>query len=343
MTTSRYDTIVIGAGQAGPGLALALAERGERVALVEADRLGGTCLNSGCRPSKALIASARAAHVARSSGHLGVRTDAVRVDLAAIVARKDALVGGWRDGYADLLGAHDNIDYIEARATFTGTGEEGHHLVAAADQTLGAPRVVINSGARSVPPPIPGLETVAWLDHHGILDLTELPEHLVVLGGSYMGLEFAQAFARLGSEVTVIDLAERIVVGEDPEISEAITAFLTDEGLEIHTGTAIDRVSSNGRGIALELTGGATKQASHLLIAAGRVPNSEALGLDTVGWRPASGATSRPARSSRRTSKASTPSATSTVAVPSPTPPTRTTRSSPTISRAVRAPSPTAP
>lgn len=285
MTDSdRFDAIIIGAGQAGPSLAMALDGRGQRVALIEERRFGGTCLNDGCRPTKALRATARAAHVARTAHRLGVVVEGrVRVDLAAAVARKDRLIDGWRSGYEDHFRNHESIRYLEGRARIAGTGADGAHRVTVGDRTLIAPRVVINVGARSVPPPIDGLDAVEWYDHHRLLELTVVPDHLVVVGGSYVGLELGQAFARFGSTVTIVERGPRLVGREDPEISAAIETFLVDEGIRIRTSTGVDRLEPTESGIRATLDDGATVDASHVLLATGRVPNSDDLGLDTVG------------------------------------------------------------
>jgi pyruvate/2-oxoglutarate dehydrogenase complex dihydrolipoamide dehydrogenase (E3) component len=282
-TRDQFDTIVIGAGQAGPGLAYSLASRGERIALIERDQVGGTCLNSGCRPTKAIRASARAAHVARTSAALGVHVADVRVDLAEVVARKDALIDGWRDDNEASLERDPGIELIGGDARFDGTTADGHR-VAVVGRVVSARRVIVNTGARSVPPAIPGLDSVGWLDHHGILDLTEPPAHLVVIGGSYIGLEFAQIFRRFGSEVTVIEAGPRVIGREDPEFSEAITGFLTEEGIDILTSCPIDEVrTGTDAPIEVVVHDGEIVSGSHLLVAAGRIPNADDLGLDTVG------------------------------------------------------------
>lgn len=279
---TSYDTIVIGAGQAGPGLAATLAGEGERVALVEGDRFGGTCLNSGCRPTKALRGTARAAHVARSSAGLGVHVDGVRVDLAEAIGRKDSLIDGWRSSSVDWVEGAEGIDYLHGRARLTGTSDGLHH-VDVDGRSLTARRVVLNTGARSVPPPIDGLDDVPWMDHHGILDVTELPPHLVVLGGSYIGLELGQVFSRFGADVTVVERGDRVISREDPEVSEAVTGFLREEGMTVLTDVEVSRVTRGGSGVVVSLADGRELDASHVLVAAGRVPNSDDLGLDTVG------------------------------------------------------------
>jgi pyruvate/2-oxoglutarate dehydrogenase complex dihydrolipoamide dehydrogenase (E3) component len=218
-------------------------------------------------------------------GHrLGVYADDVRVDLAEAVARKDAMIDGWRSSYTDHFTSHATIDYITGRARLAGTEVDGAHRVIVGDRALTAQRVVINTGARSVPPDIDGLDTVAWFDHHSILDLTDLPDHLVVIGGSYIGLELGQIFSRFGARVTILEHSDRIIGREDPDTSAAIAGFLTAEGITIMTATTIESVAAEPDGrIAVRLRGAVALDASHLLVAAGRVPNSDDLGLDSVG------------------------------------------------------------
>lgn len=282
-----FDTIVIGAGQAGPALAATLAGRGERVAIIERSHLGGTCVNTGCRPTKAIRASARAAHVARTGAALGVHCSDVRVDFAEVIGRKDALLAGWRSGSNSWLENDPAITLYRGSARLDGT-VEGVHMVAIdggqQDGTrIHARRVIINVGGRSVPPPISGLDNTPWLDHVTILDLKQLPSHLVVLGGSYIGLEFAQVFRRFGADVTVVERAPRIVAREDPEISAAIADFLQKEDINVIEGTETTSVGTSATGVVVTLGDGRSLDASHILVASGRIPNTDGLGLDTVG------------------------------------------------------------
>ena len=279
---AHLDTIIIGAGQAGPSLASALDSRGEKVALIEEGNFGGTCLNDGCRPTKALRASAHAAHVARHSTELGVTASAVKVDMHQVIGRKDDLISGWRERNTDYYAGHESISYLKARARLA--GRDGERFVVQAEQTrLTAARVIINTGARAVPPAIAGLDQVTWHDHHSILDLKELPARLVVLGGSYIGLELGQISARFGSHVTILERGERLASREDPDVSDAIAGFLRAEGLDVHTGVRVSRVEPAGEGIRVVLDNGQAIEADALLIAAGRTPRSDDLGLDTVG------------------------------------------------------------
>jgi pyruvate/2-oxoglutarate dehydrogenase complex dihydrolipoamide dehydrogenase (E3) component len=229
------------------------------------------------------------AHQARHAHRLGVSTGPVSVDLAAVMARKDAMIDAWRDGAVAYYEQHDGIDSIHGWATLAGTSAQGHIVSvrseSAQEMQLVAPQVIINTGARSIPPPIDGIDRVPWLDHVGILALTTIPSHLVVVGGSYIGLEFGQIFSRFGSDVTIIEHGPRVVPREDPEISDAIERFLRAEGITVRTGAALSRVEPHAEGVRVVYDGNGDghEVASHLLIAAGRAPNSDGLGLDTVG------------------------------------------------------------
>ena len=283
-SAESFDAIVIGTGQAGPALAYFLAGRGERVAVIEADKVGGTCLNRGCRPTKALRASARVAHLARTAAKHGIHAGPVTVDFAAVMARKDEMIDRWQHRNADSLAHTDGITLIYGEGRFTGTADGVHH-VAVGDRTLAAPNVFLNTGTRTTEPPIPGLDIVPWLDNDRVLHLTELPEHLVILGGSYIGLELGQLFARLGSAVTIIERGERVASREDPEISEAIAGFLTAEGLDLRTSTSVERVEQLDGPASLRVTTdhGERIDGTHLLVAIGRTPNTDRLDLDTIG------------------------------------------------------------
>ena len=278
----HFDTIVIGGGQAGPSLASKLDARGEKVAVFQEGPFGGTCLNDGCRPTKALRASAHAAHAARTGAPYGVHVEGVTVNVAEAIDRKDALIGAWRDGATDYYVNHETISYVTARARLTGKDGD-NYLVTFGDKTVTAPRVILNTGARSVPPSIPGLDTVEWLDHHTLLDLRDLPEHLIVVGGSYIGLELGQIWARFGSRVTVLAHGAHVLSREDQDVADAVAAMLRDEGLGVRTGAAIASVAASTGGVTVNLDGGESVAGSHLLIAAGRIPNSDDLGLETVG------------------------------------------------------------
>jgi pyruvate/2-oxoglutarate dehydrogenase complex dihydrolipoamide dehydrogenase (E3) component len=272
------DVIVIGAGQAGVPLAARLAEAGRRVLMAERHELGGTCVNTGCTPTKTMIASARAAHVARTAGRLGVEAGPVRVDLAAVVRRKDAIVREWRESVERRLRkAGDRLRLLPAHARFVGPRE-----VEAGGERHRAPVVVINAGARPAWPPIPGLDAAAPLDNRTVMELTEVPAHLLVLGAGYIGCEFAQMFRRFGSEVTLIDHGDRLLAMEDPDTSQALKAVFEGEGVRFELASKAESVSRHGAEVAVRLPRGEVR-GSHLLVATGRRPNTDDLGCDAAG------------------------------------------------------------
>jgi pyruvate/2-oxoglutarate dehydrogenase complex dihydrolipoamide dehydrogenase (E3) component len=277
-----FDAIVIGAGQAGPGIARHLVADGQRVAVVEQDKVGGTCLNRGCRPTKAMRASARVAHVARTASGHGVSTGEVLVDFAAVVARKDRLIDGWVESSTKSLEDTDGLSLVHGQARFTGSGDDGH-MVAVGEHVLVAPRVFLNVGTRATEPPIPGLVDVSWLDNDRILHLDALPEHLVILGGGYIALELGQMFRRFGSAVTILERGQHIAGREDDDIAAEITRFLDAEGVMIHTDITVERVEATGSGVRVYTDAAGAIDGSHLLVAVGRTPNTDLLDLDAVG------------------------------------------------------------
>ena len=282
MTTERFDAIVIGTGQAGPSLAVRLAGSGRKTAILERKRIGGTCVNVGCIPTKTLIASARAAHVARHGADYGVVIDGgVAVDMARVKARKDEIVRQSNQGVTNWLRKTSNVTLIEGHGRF-----EGPHTVAVNGRVLEAPEIFINTGGRPTVPELKGLDNVRYLTSTGMMDVDFLPEHLIVVGGSYIGLEFAQMYRRFGSRVTVVEMAQRIVVREDPEVSAAIQKMLEGEGIVFRLNAQCIDARRHGGGVAInmsceeeprEITG------SHLLLAVGRDPNTHELGLDKAG------------------------------------------------------------
>jgi pyruvate/2-oxoglutarate dehydrogenase complex dihydrolipoamide dehydrogenase (E3) component len=273
------DVIVIGGGQAGVPLAARLAEAGRRVLLAERQELGGTCVNYGCTPTKTMIASARAAHVARTAARLGVHAGDVRVDLAAVVDRKDAIVRQWREGVRKRLErAGERLRVVHGHARFVGPRE-----VEVAGERHQAEVVVIDVGARPVVPPIPGLDAVAWLDNHRVMDVRQLPSHLVVLGGGYIGCEFAQMFRRFGSAVTVIDRGEHLMSMEDPETSQSLEEVFRAEDIRLELRAKVESVAPAEGGLAVRVAGGPEIRGSHLLVAVGRRPNTDDLGCEAGG------------------------------------------------------------
>lgn len=277
---THYDAIVMGAGQAGPGVAGAVADGGGRVALTEVDRVGGTCLNHGCRPTKALRASARIAHLARRAGEYGVRTGDVTVDFAAVMRRMHDMIDDMRAGIEDWLASEDRIDVFGGPSVFDGSND-GVHRVRVDGQTLESEQVYIDVGARASVPPIDGLDNVDYLTEVELLELTELPAHLLVVGGGYIGLEFGQMFRRFGARVTLL-AGGGVASREDTDVSDALSQILTDEGVEI-VGGRVSRVSPHPDGVVVDTKGGDRVTGSHLLIATGRVPNGDRIGADAVG------------------------------------------------------------
>jgi pyruvate/2-oxoglutarate dehydrogenase complex dihydrolipoamide dehydrogenase (E3) component len=279
---AEYDAIIIGTGQAGPALARRLVAAGWKVAIIERKSFGGTCVNTGCTPTKTLVASAYAAHVARRAADYGVTIGgAVGVDMKAVKARKDAVVGASRNGLERSLRTLKGCTVYAGHARFVEPKE-----VEVGNDMLKADKIFINVGGRAVVPPIPGLDQVPYLTNSSMMDVDFLPPHLIVLGGSYIGLEFAQVYRRFGSEVTVIELAPRLVAREDEDVSHAIAGFLRDEGIDIRVGSKVVLVEKQGNNIAVTVeTSGAKSQVvgSHLLLAIGRRPNTDDLGLDKAG------------------------------------------------------------
>jgi pyruvate/2-oxoglutarate dehydrogenase complex dihydrolipoamide dehydrogenase (E3) component len=272
-----FDVIVIGSGQAGVPLATRLARAGKRVLLAEGGDLGGTCVNTGCTPTKTMIASARAAHVARTSARLGVHTGQVDVDLAAVVDRKDAVVRKWREGISRRLQV-DRLTVARGHARFV-----GERQVEVAGEVHGAEVIVINVGVRPVLPPIEGFGQVPWLDNATVMQLRELPSHLLVLGGGYIGCEFGQMFRRFGAPVTIVDRSDHLLGREDPEIASALEDVFRNEGIDLHLGAKVAAVSGRAGQITLRLGSGKQLRGSHLLVAVGRRPNTDDLGCDKAG------------------------------------------------------------
>ena len=278
----HYDAIIIGAGQSGPALARRLAAAGRTVAIVERKLFGGTCVNVGCTPTKTLVASAYVAHLARRAGDYGVRiAGPVDVDMKAVKARKDAVVAVFRDGVERSLKTQQGCTVYQGHARFV-----ADKTVEVNGTALAAEQIFINVGARAAIPPIPGLDQVPYLTNSSMLDVDVLPAHLLILGGSYIGLEFAQVYRRFGSAVTVIESGPRLIGREDEDVSQAVAAFLTEEGIDVRVGSKIAAVQRQGGAIAAKVeTAGASAQivGSHLLVATGRRPNTDDLGLGSAG------------------------------------------------------------
>jgi pyruvate/2-oxoglutarate dehydrogenase complex dihydrolipoamide dehydrogenase (E3) component len=278
----RYDSIVIGTGQSGPSLARRLTGAGQAVAVIERKFFGGTCVNTGCTPTKTLVASAYAAHLARRAADFGVMVPGpVAVDMKAVKARKDYVLGLSRNGVEQSLKNLKGCTVYEGHGRFRSSKS-----VAVGDHILEADRIFINVGGRAIVPPIKGLDQVDYLTNSSVLDLDELPPHLVILGGSYIGLELAQIYRRFGSEVTVIELASRLIAREDEDVSVTVAEILAGEGIDVRVDTKVVGVERHGNGIAVDvIKDGICSQivGSHLLLAIGRRPNTGDLGLGEAG------------------------------------------------------------
>ncbi len=278
----QYEAIVIGTGQAGPALAGKLAGSGMKVAVLERKQVGGTCVNNGCVPTKTLVASARAAYVARRSGDYGVVLDGpVSVDMKKVKERKDKVVARSSGGLNHWLTTMENATFYQGHGRF-----EGPHTVRVGDELLHAERIFINVGSRASVPPVPGIRTVPCLNNSSMMDVDFLPRHLLVLGGGYIALEFGQMFRRFGSEVTIIQRGERLLSREDEDISAAVRGIIENEGVRVCTNTGDFQIEKKGEEVAVRMNchGEPLEVAgSHLLVATGRTPNTHDLGLDKAG------------------------------------------------------------
>jgi pyruvate/2-oxoglutarate dehydrogenase complex dihydrolipoamide dehydrogenase (E3) component len=283
----RLDAIIIGTGQAGKPLAGALAGAGWKTAIIEKGRVGGTCVIDGCTPTKTMIASARVAHLARRAADYGVRVGGVEVDLSAVRQRKRDVVDDFSTASERGMQRHETLELIFGEARFVDAREIEVRLNDGGTRRLAAERIFINAGARPSVPPIPGLDAVPYLDSTSILELGEVPGHLVVLGGGFIGLEFAQMFRRFGAGVTVVERADRIAGREDADVAEAITRILRDDGIAVHTAMEAASIEASEEGGVVVRTRCAgqdyTLRGSHLLVSAGRTPNTDSLDLDAAG------------------------------------------------------------
>jgi pyruvate/2-oxoglutarate dehydrogenase complex dihydrolipoamide dehydrogenase (E3) component len=279
---TTFDAIIIGAGQSGPSLAERFANEGLRVAVIERKDFGGTCVNTGCIPTKTLVASAYVAHMARRAAEYGVDVGGpIEVDMKRVKARKDAIVAKSRDGVTNWMERLANGKVYRGHARFTGP-----KTVSVNGEILAADRIVINTGGRALVPDMPGLDRVGYLTNSSMMDVDFLPEHLLIVGGSYIGLEFAQAYRRFGARVTVVEMADRLIAREDPDVSDAVREILEAEGIEVRLNAKCVAVDKDGNGIAMRVdcsAGAPTVRGSHLLLAVGRRPNTDDLGLDRAG------------------------------------------------------------
>jgi pyruvate/2-oxoglutarate dehydrogenase complex dihydrolipoamide dehydrogenase (E3) component len=276
----QYDAVVIGSGQGGNPLSQKLADLGWTVALIEKAHLGGTCVNTGCTPTKTMVASAQVAHYARNAGRWGVRAADVGVDLPQVVARKDQVVNQWRSGQERKVQLRKNLHLHREHGRFVGP-----HQVRVGDEVLESSRIFIDTGTRPSIPPLEGLDRINYLTNESILELTELPEHLLVLGGGYIGLEFAQMFRRFGSRVSVVHRNNQILPREDADVTTELQKALQTEGIRFLLGARASHVEKQDGQIALQVQVGAaseTLRGSHFLVATGRRPNTDDLGLENT-------------------------------------------------------------
>jgi pyruvate/2-oxoglutarate dehydrogenase complex dihydrolipoamide dehydrogenase (E3) component len=288
MKTELFDAIVVGAGQAGPAIAARCSKEGLRTAVIERGHFGGTCVNVGCVPTKTLVASARAMHMARRGAEFGFHTGGIQVDMARVKARKDAIVGSSRQGVEGWMRGLKHTEVIVGDSRFVGPA-----VLEVAGRRLTAPRIFLNVGARSVRPDLPGIDTVPTLDNVSILELSHVPDHLIIVGGSYIGLEFAQMMRRFGAEVTVVERSAQLMPREDADVADAVRSILEVEGVRFAMSSdcislSLDHTSQSleGTRIVVNAACGADQArivGSHVLLALGRRPNTDTLGLETAG------------------------------------------------------------
>jgi len=284
---ATYDAIVIGTGQAGNPLSKALAKAGWRTAVIERLHVGGTCINVGCTPTKTMVASARVAYLARRAADYGVHAGEVLVNMVEVRQRKQSIVDSFRNSGQRAIENTENLDLLFGEASFTGQRSIAVKMSDGELRHLSANKIFINTGCRPATPRVDGIDQISALDSTSIMELDELPEHLLVLGGGYVGLEFGQMFRRFGSRVTIVQRASQLLGREDQDVADEVAKILREDGVEVLLNTEATRVEKNGGG-EIRLTvrtpeGARTLTGSHLLAAAGRVPNTEMLSLPSAG------------------------------------------------------------
>ena len=287
MSAEQYDAIVIGAGQAGGPLSTALARAGRRTALIEREHVGGTCINEGCTPTKTMVASGRVAYLARRAADYGVHTGPVAVDMAKVRQRKRDIVDSFRNGSQRRIEQTEGVDLLFGTASFGGQKTIAVRLNDGATRQLSADLIFVNAGARPSVPRMDGIERVPYLNSTTIMELDVVPEHLLVIGGGYIGLEFGQLFRRLGSRVTIVQRGAKLLAREDPDVADAVAEILRQDGIDVLLESEAPRVEQGDHGtILLTVRGGGQERViagSHLLVAAGRTPNSDSLNLQAAG------------------------------------------------------------
>jgi len=288
MNASHYAAIVIGSGQGGNPLAMALAKAGMRTALIERKHVGGTCINEGCTPTKTMVASGRVAYLARRAADYGVKTGPVSIDLTKVRQRKRDIVASFRSRREQRIADTQNLELIRGEASFRGPKTLVVRMNSGEQRELFADRIFINAGTRASRPKLDGLDSVPFLDNESIMELGTIPDHLLVLGGGYIGLEFGQLIRRFGSRVTVVQSIGQLLKGEDPDVAEEVLKILRGDGIDVLLDAKGTHVEQVGQGIALQIESGGkatTVDGSHLLIATGRTPNSDSLNLSAAGVR----------------------------------------------------------
>ena len=288
MSTAQFDTVIIGTGQSGKPLAIALGRAGWKVAVIEREHVGGTCINVGCTPTKTMVASGRVAYLARRAKDYGVNAGRVTLDMRRVLKRKRGVVESFRNYGQKTLEKTANVELIFGEARLKDAKRVVVELRRGGTRELEGKRIVINTGGRPAVPPIEGLDRVPFLDSTSIMELTELPGHLIVLGGGYIGLEFCQMFRRFGAQVTIVNRDPRLILREDPDVAAEVEKILKEDGIEVLNSAQVTRVEKSGGGVRVLLQSreGAKKiSGSHLLLALGRVPNSDRLNLAAAGVR----------------------------------------------------------
>lgn len=282
MNTEVFDAIIVGAGQAGPAIAARCSREGLKTAVIERHHFGGTCVNVGCVPTKTLVASARAIRLAQRGAEFGFDMEGLRVDMARVIARKDTIVAKSREGVESWMRGLKNTEVIVGDARFVGPA-----TLDVGGRRLSAPHIFLNVGGRAVRPALPGIDSVPTLDNVSVMELNTVPEHLVIIGGSYIGIEFAQLMRRLGAAVTVVERSPRLLPREDPDVSNGIRAILEAEGVRFELGAECLSLAPAGNRIVVGSTcaDGAGVTGSHVLLAVGRQPNTDSLGLEQAGIR----------------------------------------------------------
>jgi pyruvate/2-oxoglutarate dehydrogenase complex dihydrolipoamide dehydrogenase (E3) component len=279
----EYQAVVIGSGQGGKPLCVALANAGWRTAIIEREHVGGTCVNEGCTPTKTMVASARVAYLTRRGADYGVQTENIRINMARIRKRKRDIVESFRSRGQATLEKTMNLDLIFGEASFTGPKSLAVHLKDGTQRALHSEQIFINAGCQPAVPQVDGLKDVPYLNSTSIMELDSVPEHLLILGGGYIGLEFGQMFGRFGSRVSIVQSGAQLLRGEDSDVADEVAALLRQDGIDVFLNTRAERVTKTGAQITLtarEKTGTVRElQGSHLLVATGRVPNTEALNL----------------------------------------------------------------